>query len=174
MSPHPVFAWEYEYGTLPSNSSIGVEQPVPHPAGRPAARHRLIDRLGGDPEVSRERAGGMPTHRHPEIGNPRAGARHGAMAASRLEAGWRQADLTTNPGEEGVEGEAGRADWRARRHLLLQLVHKRRTPEHALIAQIGLPAPAEGGDCRPAPLGPAEPPALEVGSAPLREPLRHK
>jgi hypothetical protein len=82
---------------------------------------------------------------HPEVSDPHVGADAGAEPLER-------------PGRsESLPGGAA---------LSLQRGHEVRTPEDPGIPQVGLPAPPEGGEARPAAQTPEEAAALEFRPAP--------
>jgi hypothetical protein len=135
-------------GPLPSDSSLGLEQPLPPRAVSAAARHRLVDRLGGDPEDGSQWPRGVPAHLHSEIGDPGPGARYRTVSPPTLQPSRPQADLAADPGREVVQREAWSSDRGGQRHLLLQLLHKRRTAEDPLIPAMRLAPPADGHDRR--------------------------
>lgn len=161
--------WDAGRDALPSNSSIGLEQPLPPRAVHAAARHRLVDRLGGDPEDGSQRPRGVPANLHPEIGDPGSGARYRTVSPPTPQPGRPQADLAADPGREVVQREAWSSARGGRRPLLLQLRHKLRTAEDPLIPAIRLAPPAEGRDGLPPPETAEEAPALQLGAAALGE-----
>ena len=86
----------------------------------------------------------------------------------------RDAGRATDAGDERGQGHPGGAPGRRPLHGLAHRLHEVGAPEDPLIPPVGLPPPAEGGHGGPAPLGPPEAPALELGPAALGHPGRHE
>ncbi len=156
------------------NDKLCPQESLPLCSSLAAAGRRLVDGLGPHAEHRGQGPPGVAEDLHPEVGDPIPCPGDGRAAAPRLELGGGDAEAPAHAGDERGEREGAGARAAPGLHRLPEALDEGTAPQDALVAEVGLAAPAEGGHGGPPAQAAHQPAALEVGAPALREPGPHE